>query len=267
MVISTFQRGWLLRRSLERLALLTLPTELIIVDDGGEDDTQQIAGEFEQRAGIKTTYIYTHNPGKSICSHGRNIGVKQARYDLIVTSEPELCFRTDVLAQFAQLQPEYPNDVISAGRVWFAPDGHTPNFSNPEWEATGSYKPPSGTQDAIGWVAPYTALWKKEWLMDVGGWDEEFPGYWGWDDIDLLTRLRIMGHGQRIITEVEAVHLYHGLGGDHAFINENHFFAKSFNHGHEKHHCSPVCQADQPDQNNDLIANRGKEWGVPKPRP
>lgn len=267
MVITTHQRGGLLRQSLERLLALTLPTELIVVDDGGQDETPDVVSDFARRSGIETTYVYTHNPGATICSHARNVGLKAAKYDHIVTAEPELCFRTDVLAQFSQLQPQHPNAVISAGRIWFAPEGHAPNFSgDPGWETAGDYVPPDGSKDAIGWVAPYTALWHKPWLLEVGGWDEDFPGYWGWDDIDLLTRLRLLGYEQHIAMEVEAVHLFHGLGGDADFINERYYFAKSFNHGHEKHICGPECEAD-PDHTRDLIANRGREWGIAKPRP
>lgn len=267
LLVSTRNRGKLLRQSLERLIYLALPAELIVVDDGGEDETEDVVIAFANSVDIDVRYIYTHNPGPTICSHARNVGVKAAQHDWIVTTEPELCFRTDVLAQFAQLQSQHPGSVISAGRVWFAPEGHAPNFSgDPGWETAGDYVPPSGAKDAIGWVAPYAALWHRSWLLDVGGWDEDFPGYWGWDDIDLLTRLRYRGHGQHIALEVEAVHLFHGLGGDDNFRNEHHFFSKSFTHGQEKHRCNMECQAD-PDQTRDLIANRGREWGVPKLRP
>lgn len=255
MVISTFNRDRLLRQSLDRLTTLTRPTELIVVDDGGNDGTEDVVREYRERTGAQARYIYTHNPGPSICSHARNVGVKEARYDWIITAEPELCFRTDVVAQFAQLQPEHPTEVISAGRIWFAPDGYAPNFEgDPGWQLAGDYVPPQGTQDAIGWVAPYTALWKKEWLEELGGWDEGFPGYWGWDDIDLLTRLRINGHGQYIALEVEGVHLFHGLGGDADFINEKYFRSKSFSQGDETNHA-------------DLIANKERQWGTPIPRP
>jgi GT2 family glycosyltransferase len=254
LLITTHQRGHLLEQSLDRLLGLTLPAELVVVDDGGDDATPEIVAEFGTRSGVETRYIYTHNPGSQLCAHARNVGVKAATHDWIVTAEPELCFRTDALAQFAELQSQHPNDVISSGRVWFAPEGHSPNFTGePGWELAGDYTPPQGSQDAIGWVAPYSALWNRAWLLEVGGWDEGFPGNWGWDDIDLLTRLRLCGHGQYIALEIEGVHLFHGLGGDTDFINEKYFRAKSFS----------------SDESNltDLVANKEREWGVAKPRP
>jgi GT2 family glycosyltransferase len=171
------------------------------------------------------------------------VGVKAARHDWIVTSEPEVCFRSDVLGQLAELHRSYPEQVISSGRIWFAPDGQGPVYEGE----------PQGWQVAERWTAPHIALWGRSWLLDVGGWDESFPGPWGWDDTDLLTRLRLSGHGQHIATEVEGVHLFHGLGGDASSQNEAHFRAKSFN-------------TDESDL-SDLVANKEREWGVPKPRP
>jgi glycosyltransferase involved in cell wall biosynthesis len=243
MVISTFNRAHLLQHNLRRLAALTLPDEILVIDDGGEDNTEEVCAMAPLHLPIR--YIYTHNPGSSICSHARNIGIKEASYDWIITAEPELCFRTDVVAQFEKLQPEHRSEIISAGRVWFAPDG---------WQPEGDISPPQGSGEAVGWVAPYAALWKKEWLEELGGWDEGFPGNWGWDDIDLLTRLRINGHGQYIAQEIEAIHLYHGLGGDHNSQNERYFRSKSFSQGDETNHA-------------DLIANKERQCGIPIPRP
>jgi glycosyltransferase involved in cell wall biosynthesis len=242
LLISTHQRGHLLKQSLNRLMELTLPAELVVVDDGGDDDTPEIVAEFGARSGVETTYVYTHNPGPQLCSHSRNVGIKRARHDWIVTSEPELCFRSDALALYPELQSQHPGHVISSGRVWFAPDGAAPVFEGePNWEL------------AHLWTAPHSALWHRDWLLAVGGWDETFPGPWGWDDTDLLTRLRLSGHGQWIAPEIEAVHLFHGLGGDTDSQNEKHFLSKSFN-------------ADESDL-TDLVANKESEWGIVKPRP
>lgn len=249
-VITTYNRGHLLDHSLRRLCTLTPPDELLVIDDGGEDATEEVCARWGEHLPIR--YIYNHNPGPSICSMARNIGVKEASHEMIVTSEPELIFLTDLIAQFKQLHVEHPTQVISSGRVWFAPEGYHGDEINPGWEEAGDYIPPIGSQDAIGWVAPYAALWSRRWLADLGGWDESFPGYWGWDDIDLLTRLRIAGYGQHIALDCMAIHQFHGLGGDVGFINEKHFLAKSFNQGDENDHA-------------DLIANRGKEWGTITP--
>lgn len=260
MVITTYNRGHLLKHSLDRLHQgLALPAEVIVVDDGGDDDTQAVCEALESPVPIR--YVYNHNPGPSICSMARNIGLKLAENDWVVTSEPELLYRSDILAQFADLHEDHPNEIISAGKVFFAPAG----WDGSLMEATGDYLPPSDSGQAVGWVAPYTALWYRPWLVEVGGWDESFPGCWGWDDTDLLTRLRMNGVGQHIALGCEAIHQFHGLGGDADSINERHFYAKSFTHGQEKHICTPGCPK-VPDHPTDMIANKGRAWGQITPR-
>lgn len=244
MIITTFNRAPLLRQSLARLLQLTLPDELIVVDDGGEDDTAEVVREFAARAAAEcsTTYFYNDNPGQTLCSQARNIGARYAKHEWIITTEPELIFVSDVVAQFKELHPQHPTQVISTGKVFFQPEALA-------GEPAGD---PAGWQLAEGWVAPHAALWGRNWLYAVGGWDEEFPGPWGWDDTDLLTRLRITGRGQYIAPDVVAVHLYHGLSGDHNGANEEYFRAKSF-------------MRDEADL-TDLIANRGIEWGTLRTR-
>lgn len=246
LIISTYNRGHLLQVSLDRLTQLTLPDEILVIDDGGTDSTERICDSFKDRLPIR--YIYTHNPGPSICSHARNVGVRQAHYEWLITSEPELFWLTDVVAQFKEHHKEYPKEVISSGKVWFLPEGHNPSNDVVGLQQAGDYIPPNGAKEAIGWVAPYTALWKKEWIESVGGWDEQFPGYWGWDDIDLLTRLRLTGINQYIDLEVMALHQFHGYGGDKDFVNEKYFRTKSFSQGDET-------------QLQDLVANKNIEWG------
>lgn len=260
MVITTMNRGHLLEHSLDRLASLSVPAEIIVVDDGGDDHTEAVCGNFPM---LCIRYVYNHNPGPSICSMARNIGLKLAENDWVVTSEPELLYRTDILAQFADLHEDYPNDIISGGKVFFAPAGWDGSLLSTA--QAGDYRAPSDSEEAVGWVAPYTALWYRPWLVEIGGWDETFPGYWGWDDIDVLTRLRMNGHGQHIALECEAIHQFHGLGGDNNFVNESHFFSKSFTHGHEKHHCHEGCPQ-VPEDLTDVVANKGRSWGTITPR-
>ncbi len=254
-LITTWNRGPLLRNNFQRLVNLTLPDEIIVVDDGSDpgDNTALVCDEFKDHLPLK--YIYNHNPGHSLCSLARNIGFRAASHDYVITCEPELVYVTDIVRQFKELQGEYPSDIISAGKVWFAPNGWTPqqnSFDVNNFDQAGDYTPPTNSQSAIGWVAPFTAMWKKEWVIEVGGWDEQFPGPWGWDDIDLLTRLRIKKHGQHISLDCQAIHQYHGIGGDSNFINEKYWKTKSFHQ-------------DENDPTH-VVANKDIEWGKLKLR-
>lgn len=245
MVITTYERADLLKGSLRRLSRLTSPDEIIVVDDGGADHTKDVCLDAQRELPI--TYIYNDNPGPTICSLARNIGVRHAQHPWIITTEPELIYVTDIVAQFKELKPRFQGSVISAGQIFFAPAEWKPE--NDPAVLDPEIPMPSEWESAIGWVAPHTAIYEKEWLEAIGGWDESFPGTWGWDDTDLLTRLRLTGHGQHSSLLMQAVHQYHGLGGDDFGYNEQHFLNKTFNQ-------------DETDLSQ-VVANRGS-WGVLK---
>lgn len=267
LLITTYNRGHLLNNSLQRLRGLTLPDEVIIVDDGSTDKTEEIVKSFETTLPIK--YIYNHNPDWSICSMARNIGVKNAIGDIIITSEPELLFVTDVVKQMLEDHKKYPDQIISVGTVYhaqpqtsFNPGLLTDPVSALKDEIVEDYQTeprpyhPNGYCKTVNMQATFSALYKRDWIESVGGWDESFPGAWGFDDIDLCTRLRIKGINQHICKDMEVIHQFHPhlpphVQGPAMFANEKHM--------QDKHLTD--------DKNNpNLIANVGKEWGVIKTR-
>src|SRR6185436_12033584 len=200
LLITTYNRGRQLQNSLERLTNITFPDEVLIVDDGSADNTETIVRSFEGRLPIK--YIYNHNPDWSICSMARNIGVKNAIGDIIITAEPELLFITDLVKQMLEERNKYPKQIISAGVVYHAQQNtpYNPGLTTDpvtalKGEIVQEYQiqPRAYRQDgyvrAINHQATFAALYEKEWIERVGGWDESFPGAWGFDDIDLCTRL------------------------------------------------------------------------------
>ena len=167
LLITTFQRSHLLARSLDRLAELTLPDEIIVVDDGGDDGCEQVCAAFEP---MPIRYVWNNNPGMDNCCLARNIGLRMASCENVLTSEPEVWFVSDVVAQMREARLEHPNLVLQAGWCAHAPnEAATLNFDEcdmvPSW--------------------PYINLFRREWLFEVGGWDEAIPEDWAWDDSDL----------------------------------------------------------------------------------
>lgn len=266
LLITTFNRANLLYNSLMRLTNLTIPDEVLVVDDGSTDNTEQVCEDFKAHLPIK--YIYNHNPNWSICSMARNIGVKNALGDIIITSEPELLFVTDIVKQMVDERPKFKDQIISVGVIYhaqsetpFNPGLITDAKSALKSEIVENYQIQPRSYHQSGYVktlnmqAMFACLYEKKWLMDLGGWDESFPGCWGWDDVDLATRLRVSGINQHICPDMEALHQFHAhppqddwMKGAHD--NELHFKRK-----------------DLQDKNNpNLVANQGVEWGVIKSR-
>jgi len=266
LLITTFNRAELLKNSLERLTYLTKPDDLLVVDDGSQDNTKQVVYSFEGKLPVR--YIYNHSLGWTICSFARNIGIKNTDAEIIITSEPELLFMTDVIAQMLKYHDENPSCVISAGSIYHM-QPHTPmnyGFIKDPKSAlhdTGfevheiqprSYHPQKLVKTE-GWVAPFSALYEKKWLMDINGWDEDFPAIYAFDDTDLLTRLRINGLGQRICNDIECLHQWHNklpldTGGHAMKVNDEYYQAK---------HLDELSVGDPK-----LKANQTHEWGVIK---
>lgn len=281
LIITTYNRANQLNNSLQRLTTLTIPDQVLIVDDGSSDNTAQVVENFKGKLPIY--YIYNHNPEWSICSMARNIGVKHAFGDLIITSEPELLFVTDIVKQMVEDHKKYPNQIISAGVVYhaqpstqFNPGLLTDPVSALKNEIVEDYviEPrsyhPSGYCKTKNMQATFAALYEKKWIMDVGGWNEELPGCWGWDDILLCTRLRINGINQHICPDMEVLHQFHQHPPGEIWMTGskmNEDYMKSLNLDQvekdivEKKRLGKYTEIDKR-----LIANQGKEWGVIQPR-
>lgn len=268
LLITSYNRSNQLNNSLQRLCNLTIPDQILVVDDGSSDNTEQVVNDFKTKLPIE--YIYNHNPEWSICSYARNIGIKNAIGDIIITSEPEVLFVTDIVKQMLDELSKYKNQIISVGTMYFGQISTPFNpglITDPQTalksEIIEEYQiqPRSYRQDGyvktINMQATFACLYLKEWLEMVGGWDESFPGAWGFDDIDLCTRLRIKGINQHICWEMEAIHQFHThlpphIQGPNMFMNEKHMADKHLN--------------DNDLNNPNLIANAGKNWGIIKTR-
>lgn len=265
LLITVFNRNEVLNRSLERLTRLTLPDEILVINDGGDESCENTVKNFEGRLPIK--YIYNHNPEWSICSFSRNIGIKNTDCEIIITTEPEILFITDVIQQMLELHLQIPNKVISAGTIYHMGKQailHNEMVNDPnnqlKLEAVNDSAhntnpdDPRGYVRIKGWVAPFTALYRKEWLMEIGGWNEELEGAWGFDDTLLLTRLSKNGIGQHIECAIEVIHQWHmTLPPDEQYsaVKKNENYMNSLNW-------------DLNDINNGIIANKNIEWGILK---
>jgi len=240
LVITTYNRTTQLARSLARLSNLTVPDEVIVVDDGGTDGCEEMCDGFRDILPIR--YIYTHHPGPQLCSHARNVAINATKADLIIQTEPEILFDTDVVAQFLTRHEENPSLIYTAGTIHhIQKDGSVNTLQN--------------------WAASYAAIYDRSWLLAVGGWDESFPEPWGWDDIDLYTRIRAhLNVNQRIDPDIVVTHQWHEQTANDQSLNADHFFRKGF---------GPTALNGEwmKRDNPDVIIPRDQDWGKPYPRP
>ncbi len=266
LIYPVFDRGELLRNSLKRLRLLpTQPDEIIIVDDGStKDNIEAICEEFNV-----DTYLRIENPKYDACSRPKNIGLKNAKYDVVIYSEPEVIFVTDVIGQMKTLLESNPDKIISCGTMFFEKNNFRLDHSESlekELENAPIQEWVHGTVDvhandgcltkSLGMMALFTIGAYKKHLINVGGWDEDMMldnggGGYGWDDTDLCTRLRVNGHNQLVHEDLWSLHQWHDRvpfpQADGWKRNQEIFDSKKVDN-------------DIPKEN--IVANKDREWGI-----
>ena len=92
-IIPTYNRGYIIKKSIDSVLHQTYEDfELIIVDDGSTDGTKQLIDEYEDDR-IKY-YSYEHNKG---VVYARNYGMKMAKGDCIVFQDSDDVWHSDKL--------------------------------------------------------------------------------------------------------------------------------------------------------------------------
>jgi len=229
-IMGAYQRAHLIDKALLSLAVQeVLPDEVIIIDDGSTDGLADIVKICQKRFHwLNIRYFYNNNPGWTICVHSMNCAIKQAKYELIMITMPEVLHATNDVKIIKEYFADPGNDkhmLIGAPlyQICGYPLLHSlteKNFANPititqmdcvhEWyngyvspDNTITYFPNGGLHHIAGI--------KKKHLIAIGGYDEEFlrGGAGGYDDIDLFTRLRHYGVKLVRTDKIIAIHLPH----------------------------------------------------------
>lgn len=235
LLITTFNRGDLLARALDRLAGLTLPEEVVVVNDGGADDCSQLLSEWHLRTGVRCAYHFLDNPRYTVCSKARNHGLAHCAGDFILVSEPEVIFVDDIVALYRDARAAAGKPIVARTEdAYRAAPGDM------------SADPARCWQHTPGQVPPYVTMFDRRSLEFIGGWDETFPAPWGGDDGDLIDRLEESGVPQLAVPDARIVHLEHERNGTpldmtYAMANAAHIFRKPYTHGREDHTCSEAC--------------------------
>ena len=161
-VIPTFNRALLLKRAIYSvLSQSIFIDEIIVVDDGSNDETKNII----EKHNVK--YIYQSNSGVS-CA--RNRGINCARNDWIAFLDSDDIWHKDKISIQTEFHTNNKNILIShTDETWFY-DGKVKNKKN-------IHKKPFGDcfLDNISFckIAPSSVLIHKSIFEDVGYFDEK----------------------------------------------------------------------------------------------
>lgn len=222
-VIGTRNRGHLLGRSLYCYANQTYKDfELIVIDDGSTDNTQEVCSKFDDRL-IYVKLKRTDNRWRDSSSY-INMGIRMAKGDFVIPTHPEVMIRHDVLQSISNnikdwryicVKPYYltQNDQKAIDNVNWHED--ILNIRNIPWfydQSSAEFRgDPAYTHLAIektntwnSWV--FGGLSKKTW-RDIGGLSES--EVWGPVDISFLRRRTILGIENFTLPDTYCIHQNH----------------------------------------------------------
>ena len=204
-VIPTWNRRDLLATLLRNLAEQTRPfEEIIVVDNGSEDDSAQLAADA----------------GARVVKMGSNLGFAAAVNRGIEAAAAEW---VAILNNDVTLEPDWLTKLLDAAAqedIWFA-TGKILQAANREMvdgtfdeisrggcaSRCGSGKPdgPTWNQTRRIRVAPMTAaIFRRQLFRDLGGLDETFGSYM--EDVDFGLRCAIAGRGGLFVPSAVAYH-------------------------------------------------------------
>lgn len=186
-VITTFNRPELLRPTLESFRRQKFTDyEVIVVDDGTDDQTKGICNEF----GV--TYIKLRTTADYRCpSYPNNVGVQYASGDIVILQNAE-CKHVDPNTIEKLANSVKANNAVFARVIGLRADG------TEEWVMCG-------TESQRPFF--FCGAIKKSWFTRLHGMDEDYPTG-GYDDNDFADRLRKEGV-QFVFSNTIVHHLYH----------------------------------------------------------
>ncbi|MBU7594571.1 glycosyltransferase [Metabacillus halosaccharovorans] len=179
-IIPTYNRSQYLVESLESVLAQTYPNkEIIIVNDGSDDNTEDVLAEYMD----KITYITKENGGKSSAI---NKGMKVATGDYIwIFDDDDIALPKKLEVQIRKFQNDKNIGLLHTSAIYFTDFGygriHTGMWNPKDLSENGLKEQLKGNH----FFTPSVVV-KKECYLEVGQWDEELVRA---QDYDMWTRI------------------------------------------------------------------------------
>ena len=176
-IIPTYNRGWIVQEAIESvLAQDFADYELIVVDDGSDDNTPAILAGY----GRAITVLHQSNSG---VSPARNAGVAAASGQLIAFLDSDDLWLPRKLSTQVKFFEDHPDVVINQTQELWIRNGVRVNPKQRHHKFSGMIFEPSL---ALCLVSPSAVMLKKRLFEEVGGFDEQLPAC---EDYDLWLRI------------------------------------------------------------------------------
>ena len=164
-VIPSYNQASFLPESIESVLKQTLkPHEIIVVDDGSNDNTKEVVAQYP------VTYLHENNSGPSVA---RNYGIQRATGDWIALLDADDVWLPRKLeVQASRIKDE---GLCYCATTRFFGDGHTEDAETFPWD---------GAREALkrrNFIDPSSVLVRRDLVLSVGGFDPNMRAAEDWE--------------------------------------------------------------------------------------
>ena len=176
-IIPTFNRAWTLKTALDSvLAQDYKGVEVLVVDDGSTDNTQELLAPYQDRIHLLT------QPNQGV-SAARNRGIRHSRGEFIAFLDSDDAWESHKISCQVDFFDKNPEAMICQTQEIWIRKGHRVNPQKKHQKPSGMIFEPSLH---LCLVSPSAVMMRKE-LFDIkGGFNEAFPVC---EDYDLWLRI------------------------------------------------------------------------------
>lgn len=201
-IIPTFNREALIPRAVESVWQQNYrPIELIVVDDGSEDNTAEVIHSYSQLWKSDNSFFvkYIHQKNQGLPS-ARNTGISNSNGDFIQFLDSDDKIYPEKISHSINFLSENNQVDVVVSQIRFVVQREKERFIN------NKYPKISQDKDSLDFIffhdiAPHSTLIRREAIIRVGGFRENLTSA---EDVDFHIRLALTGSKFAILDEVLA---------------------------------------------------------------
>ena len=181
----------------------TLPrgSEIIVVDDGSQDDTARNA----LRHGRAVRLL--RSTGGLGVARARNWGAAEARGEVVAFSDAHVAVEAGTWQALVDGLIDRRVGGVAPRVIGFDTSGWGYGMSMTEPSMALDWLPKRGDESDVGHLCGCFTMFRRETFGAVGGFDGGMP-CWGWEDAELSIRLWLLGYELRVIAAGGVAHLF-----------------------------------------------------------
>lgn len=211
-IVPTFNRCKLLEEILQTLLTQEYPSdsyEILVVDDGGEDDTSEMVARLAKDAKCRLRYMRIPGGGPAAA---RNRGLAEVDAEAVALIDSDVKLDPQWLRQTAAVLASNDNvGVVSGKLVYAARSDYLNSFGGALGKIGLAWDQHEGKEQAqiteaaeCLWVSTAAALARRSLLDRIGGFDETL--FYAFEDTDLGWQANLYGYRVLCIPEAVAHH-------------------------------------------------------------